>query len=129
MVSVQPRHREKDRRDWIEEMELTSIVGLLDEFLIIVEFDHDANGAEDFLFHDLHIGFDVGEDCRFDEVTFGTMAFATEVYSRTVRLARFDIGHDPLWIKGSLASIVENGLSRRGGGDGNLISKLTSYCC
>lgn len=54
----------------------------LDGVLLRLEFGDRADGAEDFLLHDLHVFADIREDRRFDEVALVTLALA----------ANFDLG-------------------------------------
>lgn len=72
------------------------IVRLTDYVVFVVELDHDADGTEDFLAHDLHVRASVGEDCGPDEISLGTNACSAEVESCTVFLARVDVTHDAL---------------------------------
>ena len=44
------------------------VVGLGDRFVEIRELDRGEHGAEDLLARDRHLGRDVGEDGRLDEV-------------------------------------------------------------
>ena len=43
-----------------------SVVCEFDDFLFIFEFGNGHDGAEDFFFHDFHVGFHVGEDGRLE---------------------------------------------------------------
>jgi len=74
----------------------TSIVGLFDDVVIILELDDDANGAEDLLLDDSHVGFRLREDGRGDEVPFAAYALASKVDLGTVGLPRIDVPHDAL---------------------------------
>jgi hypothetical protein len=52
----------------------------LDGVLLRLEFGDRADGAEDFLLHDLHVFADVGEDGGLDEVALVTLALATDFH-------------------------------------------------
>lgn len=69
------------------------IVRLLDHFVFVLEFDHDADGTEDLFLDDLHAGGDVGEDGGFYEETFGSLSFAADCDRGTCVFAGLDVGH------------------------------------
>ena len=57
------------------------VVGLLDNVCLISELDDDADGTEDLLLYDPHVGSGVGEDSRGDEVTLRSVTLASSVDS------------------------------------------------
>jgi hypothetical protein len=77
----------------------TSIVGLFDDVVIILELDDDTNGAEDLLFDNPHVGFRLREDGRGDKVPFAAYGLASKVDLSTVGLARIDVPQDALHVE------------------------------
>lgn len=69
---------------------------MFDNVFIILKLDDDANGAEDLLLDDPHVGFRLREDGRGDEVPFVSYTLASNVDLGTVGLARIDVPHDAL---------------------------------
>ena len=72
------------------------VVRLVDDVLLVLELDHDADRAEDLLADDAHVWLAVGEDRRLDPVALGTVTVATGSERRTLILARLDVLHDAL---------------------------------
>lgn len=72
------------------------VVRLVDDVLVVVELDHDADGAEDLLLDDAHVLLRVREDRGLDEVALVAPALATELHRGTLLLARVDELHDTL---------------------------------
>jgi hypothetical protein len=66
-------------------------VAELDGVLLGLELGDRADGAEDLLFHDLHVLCDVGEDRGLDEVALVTLALATSLNGGTGVLAGLDV--------------------------------------
>lgn len=71
-----------------------SIVGKLDDFLFTLEFENNTDVTKDLLPHDLHIGANVSENGRVNEVALIAQSFATNNEARSLFLARLDIRHD-----------------------------------
>jgi len=63
-----------------------SVVGLLDDVVVILELDDHTNGAEDLLLNDPHVGFRLREDGRGDEISFAAYALASKVDLSTLAL-------------------------------------------
>ena len=66
-------------------------VAELDGILLGLELGDRADGAEDLLFHDLHVLCNVGEDRGLDEVALVTLALAASLDSGTSVLASLDV--------------------------------------
>jgi hypothetical protein len=66
-------------------------VAELDGILLGLELGDRADGAEDLLFHNLHVLCDVGEDRGLDEVALVTLALATGLNGGTGILAGLDV--------------------------------------
>lgn len=66
-------------------------VAELDGILLGLELGDRADGAEDLLFHDLHVLCDVGEDRGLDEVALVTLTLATGLNGGTGVLASLDV--------------------------------------
>ena len=66
-------------------------VAELDGILLGLELGDRADGAEDLLFHDLHVLCNVGEDRGLDEVALVTLALAASLNGGTGVLASLDV--------------------------------------
>lgn len=66
-------------------------VAEVDGVSFVFEFGDGADGAEDFLLHDFHVGAYVGEDGGLDEVAFFAVAFAAHFDLGTFFFARIDV--------------------------------------
>jgi hypothetical protein len=66
-------------------------VAELDGVLLGLELGDRADGAEDLLFHDLHVFCDVGEDGGLDEVALVTLTLAAGLDGGTGVLAGLDV--------------------------------------
>jgi hypothetical protein len=55
---------------------------------------HTNNRSEDLLLSDLHVGGNVGEDGRLDEVTLGSVTDSALEHGRALVLARLDVRRD-----------------------------------
>ena len=66
-------------------------VAELDGVLLGLELGDRADGAEDLLFHDLHVLCDVGENRGLDEVALVTLALAASLNGGTGVLASLDV--------------------------------------
>lgn len=72
------------------------VVGQVDDLLLILELGDGADGAEDLLLHDLHVGADIGEDGGLDEVTLVAEALTTGEDGSTLVLTGLDVAHDTI---------------------------------
>ena len=72
------------------------VVRLVDDVVVVVELDHDADGAEDLLLDDAHVLLRVREDRGLDEVALVAPALTAELHRGTLLLARVDELHDTL---------------------------------
>lgn len=70
------------------------VVAELDDLVLGLELGDGADGTEDLLLHDLHVGTDIAEDGRLDEVTLVTVALTTDLNSGTLLLTALDVAHD-----------------------------------
>ena len=68
----------------------------LDDILLGLEFRDGADGAENFLLHDLHIIRDTREYGWLDEVAFLAMSGTAGLNLGAGFLARLDIIHNPI---------------------------------
>lgn len=73
---------------------VAGVVANLDGISLILELLNSNDRSKDLLLGDLHVGSDIGEDGRLDEVALGTMTFTTQSDSSTLLLAVVDIFHD-----------------------------------
>lgn len=73
---------------------VVGVVGGLDDVLLGLEPGDGANGTEDLLLHDLHLGGDAGEDGGLDEVALVAVALATRLDGGTLILTGLDVAHD-----------------------------------
>ena len=64
--------------------------------VLVLKLDDNADGAEDLLAHDLHVGLRLGEDGGLDEEALRAEALAAEVDLRALLLARVDVAHNTL---------------------------------
>jgi len=64
------------------------------DIIIVLELAHDHDRSKDFIFHDGHVGLDVGEDGRLDEVSLRAVLLATHENSGSFLLALLNISHD-----------------------------------
>jgi len=70
------------------------VIGEFQQVILVVELGHDDNRAEDLLFDDPHLRFDISEDRRLNEETVASMTLATEVKGSTLLFADGDVVHD-----------------------------------
>lgn len=70
------------------------LVAKLDDLLLGGELGDGADGAEDLLLHNLHVGANVGEDGGLDEEALVAVTLTTDLDSGTLFLARLDVAHD-----------------------------------
>ena len=70
------------------------VVGKANDLLLILELGDGADGAEDLLLHDLHVGLDISEDGGLDEVTLVAVALTTSDNGGTLLLTGVDVAHD-----------------------------------
>lgn len=70
------------------------LVAELDGLLLGGELGDGADGAENLLLHNLHVGLDVAEDGRLDEVALVAVAVTTNLDGGTLLLAGVDVAHD-----------------------------------
>lgn len=89
------------------------LVAQLDNFLLILEFGDGADGAENFLLHDLHIGVDIAKDGGLDEVPLVTVALTTDLNGGALVLARFDVAHDAVVLELADLRTLEGVLGER----------------
>lgn len=89
---------------------VVGVVAQVDDLLLILELGDGADGTEDLLLHDLHVGADVAEDGRLDEVALVTVSLTTGLECGTLLLAGLDVAHDAVILKladlGTLESLV-----------------------
>lgn len=94
---------------------VVGVVAKLDNLLLGGELGDSANGAENLLTHDLHVGLDVGEDGGLDEVALVAVALATDLDSSTLLLTGLDVAHDAVILKladlGTLEGLVVEGVA------------------
>lgn len=69
-------------------------MGEVDDLSLGGELGDGADGAEDLLLHDLHVGADISEDGGLDEVALVAVALTTSDNGGTLRLAGLDVAHD-----------------------------------
>lgn len=82
------------------------VVGNLDDLVLGRELGNRADGAEDFLLHDLHVLGDVGENGGLDEVSLVTVALATNDHLGALLLTLVDVAHDAVVLDlGNLRSL------------------------
>ena len=70
------------------------------DVVVVGELDDDADRPEDLLLDDLHVGLRLGEDGGLDEVALGTPPVTAEVDRGAGLLARVDVAHDTLEVRG-----------------------------
>lgn len=94
---------------------VVGVVAELDNLLLGRELGDGANRAEDLLPHDLHVGANVGEDGRLDEVALVAVALATGLDSSALLLTGLDVAHDAVILKladlRALESLVVEGVA------------------
>jgi hypothetical protein len=73
---------------------VSGVVGEVKDLSLVLELGNSADGAENLLLHDLHVGADVGEDGGLDEVTLVTETLTTDLDGGTLVLAGLDVAHD-----------------------------------
>lgn len=98
-----------------EGLTIRSAVADLDSILNILEFLNSDDGAEDLLLVDLHVGGDVGEDGRLDEVTLGAVTLTTDSNGSTSILTVLDVLHDAVELElrnlGTLEGVLGEGVT------------------
>lgn len=89
---------------------VVGVVSELDDILLVLELGDGADGTENLLLHDLHVGADVAEDGGLDEVTLVAKTLATGLDSGTLFLTGLDVAHDTVVLKladlGALESLL-----------------------
>lgn len=70
------------------------VVGEVDDLSLGGEPGDGADGAEDLLLHDLHVGADISEDGGLDEVALVAVALTTSDNGGALSLAGLDVAHD-----------------------------------
>ena len=94
---------------------VVGVVAELDNLLLGGELGDGADGAEDLLLHDLHVGGDVGEDGGLDEVALVAVALTTDLDGSTLLLTSLDVTHDAVILKltdlGALEGLVVEGVA------------------
>ncbi len=93
------------------------LVTELDGLLLSGELGDGADGAENLLLHNLHVGADVGEDGGLDEVALVAVALTTSLDLGTLVLAGLDVAHDAVVLKLANLRTLE-GLGVKGVADG-----------
>ena len=64
--------------------------------LFILKLNYGTNRTEYLLLHNLHVGIDVSEKRRLDEVTLSSCTLASAVHGRTFIFTGLDIAQDAL---------------------------------
>lgn len=100
-----------------------AVVAGLDDLVLGRELGDGADGAEDFLLHDLHVGGDVAEDGRLDEVALVAVALTTSLAGGTGLLALLDVVHDAVVLQLADLGTLE-GVGVEGVTDSVLLSSL-----
>ena len=72
------------------------VVSELDDLLLVLELGNGTDGAENLLLHDLHVGSDVAEDSRLDEVALVTVPATASLELGTVLLSILNVTHNPV---------------------------------
>lgn len=78
---------------------VVGVVGELDDLLLILELGDGADGTENLLLHDLHVGTDVAEDGGLNEVTFVAKTLTTGLNGGTLLLSGLNVAHDTIILK------------------------------
>lgn len=72
------------------------VIGLLHHIFLVLEFDDNTDGTENFFSDNFHVWGGVGEDGGFDEVAFGAFTLTASLDLCTSVLARLDVTHNAL---------------------------------
>lgn len=62
----------------------------------VLKSDNDTNRTENLLPDDPHVRFNIGEECRIDEISLVPETITTEVNFGTFRFPGVDVRHDTL---------------------------------
>lgn len=73
---------------------VVGVVSELEDLRLVLELGDGADGAEDLLLCDLHLGRHVGEDGRLDEVALVAVALATSLDRRALVTTGLDVAHN-----------------------------------
>lgn len=99
---------------------VVGVVGLLDDLLLGRELGNGADGAEDLLLDNLHVGSDVGEDGGLDEVALVAEALTANLAVGALLLALLDVAHDAVELQladlGALEGVLVEGVADSVGG-------------
>lgn len=91
------------------------VVAQGNDLLLVLELGDGADGAENLLLHDLHVGTNVREDGRLDEVALVTVAVTANLHSGALLLAGLDVAHDAVVLQladlGALESLGVEGVA------------------
>lgn len=91
------------------------VVGQVNDLLLILELGDGADGAEDLLLHDLHVGADIREDGGLDEVTLVAETLTTGQDGSTLVLTGLDVAHDTVVLElrnlGALEGLLVEGVT------------------
>lgn len=94
---------------------VSGVVGKVNDLSLVLELGNSADGAENLLLHDLHVGADVGEDGGLDEVTLVTETLTTDLDGGTLVLTGLDVAHDTVVLElrdlGTLEGLLVEGVT------------------
>lgn len=94
---------------------VAGVVAEGDDLSLVLELGDGADGAENLLLHDLHVGADVGEDGGLDEVALVAVAVATNLDSSALLLTGLDVAHDAVELElgdlGTLEGVGSEGVA------------------
>ena len=91
------------------------VISETDNLVLVLELGDGADGAENLLLHDLHLGADIAEDGGLDEVALVTVALTTNLDGGTLLLSDLDVFHDTVILQladlGTLEGLLLEGVA------------------